>query len=279
MSVIGQYIKKYRMEKNITQEQLGVQVGVTTQAVSKWERGGTPDAELLPAVSEALGVSIDALFGKEEKDFSFTLVKKLNQMPLDEAYRYAFDLCWAMTHGITRDSQDVPDDFLRLYIDLDVLDEKEHAVFGRIMHDEGMVAVRTSPDFRHLFLLLEPKNGLRANLLEPEALRRVFELLADATKLKLIFYLYTRLNTPIAASLISKNTGLSEAEVDWHMEGLYQGGLVKRTAIAAAEGEIYSYMFNQENAVIPLLCFADEIARQEDPPLLWSFNRTVPIMR
>ena len=278
MSVLGQQIKKYRMAKGITQEQLGQLVGVTTQAVSKWERGGTPDAELLPALSEALGVSIDALFGKDEKKQTFMLARKLSRMSLEDAYRYAFDLCWAMLHGIVRDSQDLPDDFLHLYVDLGALDKREHQIFGRIMHDEGMATVRADPDFRHFFMMLEPKKGLRASLLEPEALRRVFELLADETKLKIIFYLYTRLNTPIAASLISKNTGLSESEVDRHMESLYRGGLIKRTAIAAAEGEMYSYMFNQENAVVPLLCFADEIARQEDPPLLWSLNRTVPLM-
>ena len=50
MSVIGQQIKKYRTLRGITQEQLGNTIGVTTQAVSKWERGGTPDAELLPDI-------------------------------------------------------------------------------------------------------------------------------------------------------------------------------------------------------------------------------------
>ena len=45
MSVIGQYIKKFRTAKGITQEQL---VGVSTQAVSKWECGGTPDAQTRP---------------------------------------------------------------------------------------------------------------------------------------------------------------------------------------------------------------------------------------
>lgn len=48
MSIIGQQIKKYRMENGLTQEQVGRMIGVTTQAVSKWERGSTPDAEILP---------------------------------------------------------------------------------------------------------------------------------------------------------------------------------------------------------------------------------------
>ena len=59
---IGKQIKKYRTENGITQEKLGQIIGVTTQAVSRWERGGMPDVEVLPLLSDALGVSIDALF-------------------------------------------------------------------------------------------------------------------------------------------------------------------------------------------------------------------------
>ena len=54
MSVLGIQIKKYRTAKGITQEQLGQLVGVTTQAVSKWERGGVPDAELLAGLQAEL---------------------------------------------------------------------------------------------------------------------------------------------------------------------------------------------------------------------------------
>ena len=75
MSVIGKQIKKYRNQKKYTQEKLGSLIGVTTQAVSKWERGGTPDAEILPKLADALGVSIDALFGREQQDIRLTLMK------------------------------------------------------------------------------------------------------------------------------------------------------------------------------------------------------------
>ena len=66
MKVIGKQIRKYRNEKGYTQEQLGRLLGVSTQAVSKWENGGTPDIVLLPMLSDVLGVSIDALFGCED---------------------------------------------------------------------------------------------------------------------------------------------------------------------------------------------------------------------
>ncbi len=51
MDTIGQQIKRYRVEMGYTQEKLGQLIGVTTQAVSKWERGSVPDAELIPLIA------------------------------------------------------------------------------------------------------------------------------------------------------------------------------------------------------------------------------------
>ena len=50
---IGAIIKKLRAENNITQETLANAIGVTPQAISRWEsEGGYPDIELLPALAE-----------------------------------------------------------------------------------------------------------------------------------------------------------------------------------------------------------------------------------
>lgn len=62
-NMIGENIAKYRKKLNMTQEDLAKAVGVSTQAVSKWECGGTSDALLLPSIAEKLKVSIDALYG------------------------------------------------------------------------------------------------------------------------------------------------------------------------------------------------------------------------
>ena len=95
-------------------------------------------------------------------------------------------------------------------------------------------------DFKHFFMMPEPENGLRTCLSDIEGIRRVFAVLADPDKLRILLFLYTRLNTPIASSLISKNTGVSIPEVDRHMEELCQAGCAKRTAIAIGGGEMYS---------------------------------------
>ncbi|MDR0325351.1 MAG: helix-turn-helix domain-containing protein [Oscillospiraceae bacterium] len=57
-------ISRYRKGLGLTQEALADKLGVTFQAVSKWETGQTmPDTALLPELARALRVSVDKLFG------------------------------------------------------------------------------------------------------------------------------------------------------------------------------------------------------------------------
>jgi transcriptional regulator with XRE-family HTH domain len=61
---IGSIIKKLRTENNITQDTLATAIGVTPQAISRWEsEGGYPDIELLPTLADFFSVSTDELLG------------------------------------------------------------------------------------------------------------------------------------------------------------------------------------------------------------------------
>lgn len=61
---IGTIIRKLRTENNITQEALAAAIGVTPQAISRWEaEGGYPDIELLPSLADFFAVSTDELLG------------------------------------------------------------------------------------------------------------------------------------------------------------------------------------------------------------------------
>lgn len=61
--MIGKQIKYYRQQKNIKQEELAEYLGVSYQAVSKWETGqSNPDITLLPQIAAFFGISIDELF-------------------------------------------------------------------------------------------------------------------------------------------------------------------------------------------------------------------------
>ena len=60
---IAQRIKEYRRKNYITQKQLSKLLGISPQAISKWEREqGYPDITLLPVISKLLGCSINDFF-------------------------------------------------------------------------------------------------------------------------------------------------------------------------------------------------------------------------
>ena len=62
----GERIAALRKAAGLTQEALAQQLGVTNQAVSKWESDQCcPDIMLLPALADVFGVTVDALFGRE----------------------------------------------------------------------------------------------------------------------------------------------------------------------------------------------------------------------
>ena len=61
---IGDKIRELRRRDGRRQEDLAGALGVTCQAVSRWEaNGGYPDMEMIPAISNYFGITIDELFG------------------------------------------------------------------------------------------------------------------------------------------------------------------------------------------------------------------------
>lgn len=63
---IGEKIKSLRKKNAITQETLANALGVSCQAVSRWELSSAyPDIEIIPSIANYFGISIDELFGCE----------------------------------------------------------------------------------------------------------------------------------------------------------------------------------------------------------------------
>lgn len=66
--VLAANIQKYRKKSSLTQEELAQKLGVTFQAVSKWENAkSAPDILLLPIMADLFGCHIDELFSRDIK--------------------------------------------------------------------------------------------------------------------------------------------------------------------------------------------------------------------
>ena len=82
---LGKRIAMLRKEKGLTQEQLAEKVGVSAQAVSKWENDvSCPDITLLPLLADLLGVTVDELLGVKPIEPHVIILDK-DETPKDEA--------------------------------------------------------------------------------------------------------------------------------------------------------------------------------------------------
>lgn len=99
---IGEQIGFLRRQKNMTQEYLANTIGVTNQAVSKWESGQCcPDIQLLPEIASLFGVSIDELMGYNYLDTFENIYLKIKSLfqsfPEEDVFDKVFRLA-ALLH-------------------------------------------------------------------------------------------------------------------------------------------------------------------------------------
>ena len=94
---IGQVIRQYRKEKDMTQEEMANRLGVTAPAVNKWEKGSSmPDITLLAPIARLLRISLDTLLSfreeltqEEIQDIIYTLNSMLREQSFEKAFAYA----------------------------------------------------------------------------------------------------------------------------------------------------------------------------------------------
>lgn len=94
---IGQVIRKYRKEKDMTQEEMARRLGVTAPAVNKWESGASaPDIALLAPIARMLGITTDtllcfreALTEEEIRRFVQEAGERLRKEDYDDVFNWA----------------------------------------------------------------------------------------------------------------------------------------------------------------------------------------------
>ena len=158
---MAQQIKKYRHKNGLTQEQLGASIGVSKQAISKWECGGLPDAETLPLLADALHISVDTLFGREEIDMSSLIAWELCRASEGQCTQLVLSMCYAIAIGLLR-NESITENFLNIMNDDEIMTGYGNDYYIKLMKDDYIVNCRITSELTQFFLMSEPKNGLKA---------------------------------------------------------------------------------------------------------------------
>ena len=180
---IGTIILTLRKQRNITQEALAAELGVTAAAVSKWENGYTlPDILMLCALADFFEVTTDELLGRTAVQKRAIIVAKteaLGQKMADLVGRYKIQTLMILTQyraaaeavrTATEENKQI--DYLITALDVP-LTEEEMDKPGGAVHINVHVTGGTDEDYL---------NGVELYLRNPDAFQSIRELTANGTR-------------------------------------------------------------------------------------------------
>lgn len=261
--ILSERIAALRKERGLTQEQLGKLVGVSYQAVGKWEKGGAPDVELLPVLAEKLGVSIDTLFGLEggEKvDVERAVGAWLRSLPEKERMERFCRLVWVSIRYLALGALDIPRmEYLKTC--RFQMDGWENLMYTLVRGGGGLLLDVHAEDLSFVTLWPEPKEGYMAYLFPMEYFRQLFALLARPGCLELLEELCRRKTNYFVPAVIAKQTGMATETVTGLLDGLEEVGTVRTLKLETEEGEVKAYMLAEPMNLVPLLFSAQSFMK------------------
>ena len=181
-------IKRLRLEKDMTQEQLATKLGVSAQAVSKWETSETyPDGALLVPLANELEVSLDELFGNESvtmTDISGRIVKLIHNTEAKERFNVARDIGWQIERGLFNCRMEIEKKY-----DPNEIKNQKNASY--ILDDNGFTIVSNGKEpFFSVFP--QPAEGYGHFLNDKDDLQKIFAALSHTDTMNALIYLYQK---------------------------------------------------------------------------------------
>ncbi len=273
---IGKNISVLRKTAGIKQETLAKFVGVSTQAVSKWENGGVPDTELLPKIAEFFGVSIDKLFGRKNQVTNITanIFEHISKTTPDseERFKTLFELCWDIERSIFNFSGEVDNERqaaeggkIKDYESYLKPDEQQ---YSSIMSDYGFTRMGIANKLQYFLMVPEIKNKEKALFNEVNYVE-FFSYLADTDIFNSLILLFKRdCKKAFTENLFTKELNVNLDKAKKIIEVLLKYQLVKKTQIELDDEIKEVYTFFSSPSFIALLIFAQEMIA---PPHWFSF--------
>lgn len=279
---IGEKISKYRKLKGFTQEQLGESVGVSGQAVSKWENGGVPDTYLLPTISKVLGVSIDALFGVEKKIsdytqdeilddlFKFCLQKMHCKDNRIDFFKFMFDTIW------TVQSAYFGNESRPLLKDVVEKNRGNSQITSQIINDEGTTYLSLVENFPFFSAVCDTPE-ISKKLLSEKNFGEFFSLLASEDGMKAILFTQSATETSqYTEDMMAKKIGITLERFLEVEPLLIKYGLLNEDSLTLDDSIIKVYHKWSNPEIRPLLMMAYQFINARQCYYDFTCNRTKP---
>ena len=259
---IGKNIKRFRLELKMTQGQLAEKVGVTMQAVSKWELGGTPDAELLPEIAAALGVSIDALFGRDDevkKDPIRSFAYEVSVLPEEEWLRRVI-LC-ALAGAIATAGNDSLNDMIPLVTGVKTWNGKEHLL--RLLSSHGCAVGNLTDGKQYIFMTPSEDGSYDWALASRAHYQRLFQLLSQDEILRILFFLMRRRrDAAVLTEVIAKGVGLGVEQAEASLTAMAEASLVIKRAVEGERGALSAWSLIHDLELLSVLMLLSDVSQE-----------------
>lgn len=259
MVTIGAHIQSLRKEHRVTQTELANAVGVSTQAVSKWECGGTPDAELLPSIADFFHVSIDALYGRKQgpqQKLSSYVYEQVKPLPTKErnleCFRIIYSLLNACSEVESIGSTVMKPDEMEIF-------EDDTMRFGYLMATNSTIGIMSlTTRIPYAMFFPEPEEGYLDTLLPVEEYVALFQFLSKPHRLEVLFQLYQR-TKGFTQAMLTKLMNIETAELTEILEEMQQRQWIVAMNIDTEDETIVVYCINPNTTILPFLISAMDI--------------------
>lgn len=257
-SIIGKQIQKFRKAAGITQKELGAAIGISNQAVSQWEGGGTPDISLLPAIAERLGVTIDALFCREKvtpENMTETLIRYVASLPETKRINEICCLIWEILKSEGCLGQNAPLDIPQPDLCEGHLPDTDDRVLNRVSYvlDNGVILGVIANDMSFMSIFPEPEKGYDAYFTSSEKYRELFSTLSKPYAFELLMLLYRQIPKHYTAEAIAKHLSIGMEETEMLLSEFTELQLLSKLELEIDDGNINVYIVNDGGALIPFL--------------------------
>ena len=274
---LSQNIRKYRLEKELTQEQLASLLGVSAQAVSKWETSETyPDGALLVPLANALGVSLDVLFDyrmHSMEDISERIQHLIRNTPREKRFHLVRDLCWQMEKGLFFFSEQR--DFVEKYSPDEICKQKQSSY---ILNDYGFTHISNgvAPFFS---VFPEYGEGFSDVIGDGEDIRKLFEVLSSPEAMRVLLFIHKQKSDYIFESEVLARACEMEASLAKDiLNRLMKCNLVSFERIDIDGEQRVLYHTCPSHKIIALLLFAHELSYRGSY-CLQAENRNKPFLK